>query len=298
MSPALPALSLLACFVATAAGLYLLRPARAGLRFDVDADEEPPRPGPMQKLYDTVGARLGAQYLQLLPPDRIRRIRHQIDAAGRPEGLTVTGYAARKSVWLVVLGGTGFALLILQGNWISFVLLLTVGWLSMDIWLARRARQRQERIDRDMPDFLDILAIVIGAGLRFRAALSRVAAAMDGPLSEELLTTLRQMDLGAGRRAAFEALRDRNDSVALRTFVTNLIQAEELGSPLGETLLALADDLRKSFHQAARQRAAKAVPRVTLVLVTVVVPGAMIILVTGTVISAADSFGDLFEFLR
>lgn len=289
----LPAVALMSCFVLILVGIRLLRPAGAGMRFDLAEAEEPERESLIERLYTRVGEPLGGRLLAALPESQVHKIRHRIEAAGRPEGLTVLGYAARKVVWTLLLGVPGLLLLLIQGNVFSCVLLVLSGWLTIDIWLSRAARMRQDRIDRDMPDFLDILAVVVRAGLRFRAALARIANAIDGPLSEEMLTTLRQIDLGSSRRAAFEALRDRNDSSSLHTFVTAMLQGEELGSPLADTLLELAGDMRKSFHQAARQRAARAVPRVSLVIVTVVVPGALVLLFVGIAMSAADVFSEI-----
>ena len=40
---------------------------------------------------------------------------------------------------------------------------------------------RQERIERELPDFLDILAVTVRAGLGYRLALARVAEALEGP---------------------------------------------------------------------------------------------------------------------
>jgi tight adherence protein C len=296
MTSLLPAAGMTACLVAALVGARMMRSPTPGRRFDLPEEAEVERVSLMERLYGSLGQRLGRQLLLALPPRRVKEIRHRIDAAGRPDGLTVAGYAARKTVWMVLLGGAGLLLLVLQRNVISAVLLLAVGWLTMDIWLARSARVRQASIDRDMPDFLDVLAVTVGAGVGFRPALQRVAETIEGPLSEEVLTTLRQLDLGASRRAAFEGLRDRNDSVFLNTFVTALLQGEELGAPLSDTLLDLAADMRKAFHQEARQRAQRAVPRVSLVIIMVVVPGALILLVTGILLGSADAFGDLFAF--
>ena len=77
-----------------------------------------------------------------------------------------------------------------------------LGWFGVDVWLSRTGRMRQARLERDMPDFIDILAITVRAGVGYRGALERVATSLAGPPAEEILTTLRQMDLGATRREA------------------------------------------------------------------------------------------------
>jgi tight adherence protein C len=151
-------------------------------------------------------------------------------------------------------------------------------WFGPDVWLSREGRLRQERIQRDLPDFMDILAVTVRAGLGYRAALQRVAESLSGPVSEEMLTSLRQMDLGASRRDAFQAMAARNSSEALSSMVSAQLQAEELGVPLSEALNEIAEDMRRAAHQDARRRAARAAPRISLIVTTVIVPGAMILI--------------------
>ena len=153
-----------------------------------------------------------------------------------------------------------------------------LGWFGPDVWLARQGRVRQERIERDLPDFLDILAVTVRAGLGYRAALGARREALGGPIGEEMLTALRQMELGASRRQAFLALRERNASESLGSFVAAQLQAEELGVPLSEALNDIAEDMRRAAHQAARRRAARAAPRVSLIVTTLIVPGSMILI--------------------
>ena len=56
------------------------------------------------------------------------------------------------------------------------------------------------------------------------------------------------------------------------------LQAEELGVPLSEALNDIAEDMRRAAHQDARRRAARAAPRVSLIVTTLIVPGAMILI--------------------
>ena len=89
---------------------------------------------------------------------------------------------------------------------------------------------------------------------------------------------LRQMELGQDRREAFLALRERNKSDSLKSFVAAQLQAEELGVPLAEALNDIATDMRRVAHQNARRRAQRAAPRVSLIVTTLIVPGAMILI--------------------
>lgn len=222
--------------------------------------------------------RLGPLLAPRLRVSRREAIGRRLDLAGRPWGLTVQRYIGLKASLLVLGVGLGLLYLLIGGTPLMLVLFAGLGWFGPDVLVSREGRLRQERIERDLPDFMDILAVTVRAGLGYRLALTRVSEALGGPVGEEMLVALRQMSLGASRRSAFEALRDRNASEQLSSFVAAQLQAEELGVPLSEALNDIAQDMRRSAHQAARRRAARAAPRVSLVITSLIVPGTMILI--------------------
>lgn len=239
-----------------------------------------------QSLGDRIERRLGGlgaptvRRLQFENPKRREKLRRRIDAAGRPGGITLERYPHRKGGFLVL--GLGFGVFFLiSGSWLSAAAAIFLGLFAYDAWLHGAGRRRQEAIERGLPDFLDILAVCVSAGIAFRPALARVAEATDGPLREEMQLVLRQIALGAARRDAFDALRERNTSEGIGTFVTAVQQAEELGVPLTDALVDLARDMRQQAFQRARQRAQGAVPRVSIVTTAVIAPGAVIIILAG-----------------
>ena len=242
------------------------------------------------RLYDFLGDRFAPRVMGYLSESKREAIRRKLDAAGRPGGMTLQGYAGRKAGYTIIMGGAG-ALFALRGSWLPGILFIAFGWFYTDIWLSGVARARQARIQRDLPDFLDILAVTVSAGVAFRSALERVAEALQGPLGEEIMTALRQMELGMSRRQALEGIKDRNSSESLNQFITALLQAEELGVPLADALGNLAEDMRRSFYQAARRRAAKASPRVSLIVSTVIVPGAIVLIVASVIAGTDLDFG-------
>lgn len=242
---------------------------------------------------DRVGMRWAPMVLRMMGPARIAKMRARIDHAGHPYGLTVERYAARRAVY-GFLGGLAALALFSRGNWFLALLLLGYAWWWADlgIWLA--IRRRRDDIERTLPDFLDVLAVVVSAGLGFRQALERVNSVYQGPWSDEVRVALRQMDVGVSRRDAFDQLRKRNRSDQVGQFVTALQQGEELGAPIARTLLQIATDMRRTEAQNARRRAARMVPRATGVITILLVPATMILLISGTIIGSQIHFGDLF----
>ncbi|WP_333756725.1 DUF5936 domain-containing protein [Streptomyces sp. IBSBF 3352] len=263
-------------------------PADLALALEVGAT----RTGAVDSLIDRMGMRYAPAVLRLMGPKLVARYRRKIDLAGNPGGLTVDRYAARRAVY-GFLGAVGFLVFLLRGQPLVALLLLAFGafWTEVGIWSAIRIRK--DEIERTLPDFLDVLAVVVSAGLGFRQALDRVAGRYEGPWADELRITLRQMDLGMSRRQAFAELRRRNDSEQVAMFVTALQQGEELGAPIVDTLVALAKDMRRTDAQNARRKAARAVPRATLMITTFMVPATLILLGAGLLLGSGTDFGTL-----
>ncbi|MGA5519771.1 DUF5936 domain-containing protein [Streptomyces pseudogriseolus] len=250
------------------------------------------RTGAVDSLIDRMGMRYAPAVLRLMGPKQVAKYRRKIDLAGNPGGLTIHRYAARRAVY-GALGGFGFLVFLMRGQLFVALLLLGFGafWTEVGIWSAIRVRK--DVIERTLPDFLDVLAVVVSAGLGFRQALERVSSQYEGPWADELRITLRQMDLGMGRRQAFAELRRRNDSEQVAMFVTALQQGEELGAPIVDTLVALAKDMRRTDAQNARRKAARAVPKATLMITTFMVPATMILLGAGLILGSGTDFGSL-----
>ncbi|MFF4184748.1 DUF5936 domain-containing protein [Streptomyces sp. NPDC001691] len=239
---------------------------------------------------DRLGMRWAPAVLRMMGPERVNRKRRRIDLAGNPGGLTIDRYAARRAVY-GILGAVAAFVMLLGGHWIIALLMVAFAlfWVEVGIWSA--VQIRRDHIERTLPDFLDVLAVVVSAGLGFRQALDRVADKYEGPWADELRITLRQMDMGVSRRQAFEELRRRNDSEQVAMFVTALQQGEELGAPIVDTLIAIAADMRRTDAQNARRKAARAVPKATFAVTTFLLPGTLILLSVGFVYGANLDFG-------
>ncbi|MFJ9901356.1 DUF5936 domain-containing protein [Streptomyces sp. NPDC101152] len=240
-------------------------------------------------LIDRLGIRYAPAVLRLMGPKMVAKYRRRIDLAGNPGGLTIDRYGARRAVYGFV-GGLGGLIALMQGSFLIALLMIAFGvfWADVGIWSAIRIRK--DAIERTLPDFLDVLAVVVSAGLGFRQALDRVATKYEGPWADEIRITLRQMDLGMSRRQAFQELRRRNDSEQVAMFVTALQQGEELGAPIVDTLVALAKDMRRTDAQNARRKAARAVPKATLMITTFMVPATMILLGAGMLLGSGTDF--------
>ncbi|MEU6708232.1 DUF5936 domain-containing protein [Streptomyces wuyuanensis] len=243
---------------------------------------------------DRMGMRFAPTVLSMMGAKRVDALRRRLDMAGNPGGMTVDRYAARRAVYGMLGAAAAFSL-VLRGQAVIGLIALVYGLVWTDVVLRAAIRRRRNDIERTLPDFLDVLAVVVSAGLGFRQALERVAEKYKGPWADELRITLRQMDMGVSRREAFEQLRKRNSSEQVSMFVTALQQGEELGAPIVDTLIQIATDMRRTDAQNARRSASKAVPKTTLVVTMVMLPATMILIVMSFYYGSGVDFADILS---
>lgn len=282
------------CVVAVAgAGIRMVRSPVVWDRFDDGVVGTRAAAGrPRRSIVAGLATRLEDTAISLAGDRVVERYRHRLEAAGSPEGITARSFLGRKAAYTVVFSVMG-ALFLLNGNTFTGIALPVLGFFLQDMWLNRAVRTRQDALERDLPDFLDVLSITVEAGLGFQSALRRVGAAMAGPLGQEIERVLQQMSLGTPRREALDMMRRRNDSEILAQFVTALLQAEELGAPLARALRTMADDLRDQWYQKARREAARAAPRISMIISFTLVPASMIVILTAILMSSGFSVSQL-----
>lgn len=146
--------------------------------------------------------------------------------------------------------------------------------------LMGQGKVRDNAIIRVMPFVLDLLVLSLRAGASLSVAMDIVAKDYTGhPLGEEFRATLKDIEMGTTMKAAFENLAARVPTHVVRTFVDEVIQSEELGRPIADTLERLSDRVRVNRVQDATQVAGKA-------KVMVLVPGLLVLLATLIVLFA------------
>jgi len=186
-----------------------------------------------------------------------------------------------------VLGSIGLGVLFVwfaiagDGNpLLSVVLVVTAllcGWSLPLMYVKRRARSRGERIDLDMPDLIDMLVATVEAGVAFSASLQLAAKRMRGPLGEEIRLSLQEQSMGLGLNQALGNMLDRQNTQSVRAFVRSLVQGEQLGVAIGQTLRNLSREMRVLRRQLAEERAQKAPVKLVFPLVLLIFPALFVV---------------------
>jgi tight adherence protein C len=247
----------------------------------------------LHKITERIGRPFSRSVLASLSAKQKASISSRIEAAGRPDGLTAERYAQRKVGEVAIYGTLAVVVLLTDNSPLLALLALAFAGLT-DLNLYVQSQERADQVQTQLPDFLDVLAVTVSAGMSFRAAVGRVAASMPGVLADEFTVALRQMELGTSRREAFEALRRRNRNESLSKFVTAIQQAEELGAPLSDTLVDISRDMRLADAQYMRRKAQRLNPRVTMVTAATLLPGLLILIVGSMILGTEINLSTLF----
>lgn len=139
---------------------------------------------------------------------------------------------------------------ILQGG--PSILFVLTGLVPMlVVRTARRLRVRA--IEQDLPLALELLATMAEAGLGFDAALSKIVRARgsDRALMSEFVNFQRDMLAGIPRVQALRQLARRVDVASLTRLTSALVQAEQAGASMTDTLQHQAEDLRQRRREDA-----------------------------------------------
>lgn len=157
----------------------------------------------------------------------------------------------------------------------------------------RLRAQRPQKI-RDLPDFLELLALALSSGLPFQSALSKAVGAMPAsPLREELQQTLRDISRGQPRAACLEDLGRRLGDERCRRIFKFLVHSLKQGSALDGLLREQAAVFRTERFHALERRAQTAPLRLLLPIFLFLLPAVMMILLGPLVIQVVQR-GSLF----
>ncbi|HEV7460447.1 MAG TPA: type II secretion system F family protein [Solirubrobacteraceae bacterium] len=214
----------------------------------------------------------------------------RIEAAGRPLGLDARDVMAAKGAGgLAALFGGAPLAAALPGRLplVAAIGLPLAGFVAPDVLIARRTRARGRAMAAELPDLLDLLRVSVAAGLPLGRALSEVGARHGGALAREWRAAAARIDLGVPQAAALQRLVARCPVPAVGTLAAALRRAERHGAPLADTLAAQAAEARAAHARRLHEQAAKAAPKIQLVVALMLVPAAMLLVAAALVASLA-----------
>jgi tight adherence protein C len=245
---------------------------------------------PLQNRFAGLGRRLSGA-------DSSERIRRKLDLAGNPPGWTVDRVMSGKVVGAIggLAGGLLFSFM-LGSPMMKLLVVVGVtvaGFFAPSMYLYQRTYDRSKRMQRELPDAIDLLTISVESGLGFDAALQQVAYNTDGPLADEFSRVLREMQIGSSRSEALRALAERSSLSELRSFVSSMVQADAFGIPIANVLRVQSSEMRVKRRQRAEEKAQQVPVKMTIPLIFCILPALFIIVMGPAAIQIMDQFSSI-----
>jgi tight adherence protein C len=170
---------------------------------------------------------------------------------------------------------------------------LGLGFLAPDFWLGKMISNRQKKLERGLPDVLDLLVICIEAGLSLDQATARTAEELktaQPELCDEFGVLVLEQRAGRARADAWKHLAERTAVDSLRNLVSVLVQSEQFGTSVAKTLRQHADTLRAQRIQHVEEMAAKTTVKLVFPLVFFIFPALFLVVLGPAVLLMMDSF--------
>jgi tight adherence protein C len=232
---------------------------------------------------------------RLTPEDASERIREKLELAGNPFGWTVERVMAGKVVGFAAALVVSLTLALIMGlsflTTLGFVVIVSLaGYMAPNMYLYQQTFDRSEKLQRALPDAIDLLTISVESGLGFDAACAQVARNTEGPLSEEFARMLQEMQIGRGRSEALRSLAERTNLPDLRSFVSAMVQADAFGIPVGQVLRVQSSEIRVKRRQWAEEMAQKVPVKILVPLIFCILPCLFIAVLGPAGISIMNSF--------
>lgn len=159
--------------------------------------------------------------------------------------------------------------------------------------LKSRITRRKNEIYHQLPDALDILSVSVAAGLGFDQALSYVVKKSEGALTREFDMTQREIALGRSRKEAMDRLADRCGSLEVKTFVSAVLQADEMGASIKNVLQIQAATIRETHKQVVEEKMQKLSVKMLIPMVLFIFPVLFIILLGPAALAIIKAIGSL-----
>ncbi len=250
---------------------------------------------PLLRMAHGVGKSIGQS--RVFSQKDIKELEQAISAAGYNPRELVPVLIGAKIMSMVLVPATTFALCYLKGvtetHRLMFVVMsIPVGMLAPDWVIQFLRRPYIKAIKNGIPDALDLLVVCTEAGMGFESAVVRVSSeigASNPAIALELAILSHELKVLPERGQALMNFGERSGVEALKRLATILAQTLKYGTPLGQSMRAIAAELRRERMTKLEEKAAQLPALLVIPLIFFIMPALFIILIGSSILRLMDS---------
>ncbi len=239
---------------------------------------------------------IGKFFGRITPAGSIDNLAKQLLMAGNPMNLGAREYYGI-NIATTLLGVYLAFVMFRRGttmvNLLLCILILILFYAGPKVYLHYMVSVRQNRVRRGLPDALDMLSVCATAGLGFDQSLQRVSEYWDTPIGREFGRVINEMEMGLTRRDALRNLSERLDIREISSFVALIIQTEQLGMSISDTLHAQAEQMRIERRHRAQEQAQKAPIKMLIPMALLIFPALLAVILGPALPTLMEVFRNL-----
>jgi tight adherence protein C len=239
---------------------------------------------------------IGRIFGRITPAGSIENLARKLMIAGNPLGLGAREFYGI-SLASTLLGVYLAFVFIRRGtstlNVVLSLLILVLFYFFPKVWLQSRVSNRQNKVRKGLPDALDMLSVCATAGLGFDQSLQRVSEYWDTPIGHEFGRVINEMEMGITRREALRNLSDRLEIREVASFVALILQTEQMGMSISDTLHAQAEQMRIERRFRAQEQAQKAPIKMLVPMAVLIFPALLAVILGPAIPAIMEAFQNL-----
>ena len=229
--------------------------------------------------------------------EEVSKSRAVLSHAGvrHPKGAAI--FAGIRALTAIVLPLPYLMTMLMQGRLSTGVmvfglLLAALGFYLPHYGLKYYIKRRQDRMDKALPDVLDLLIVCMEAGLSLQASINRLSDEIK-PLSKDLYNELQltnaELRTGIPRETAMKNLGERTGVQNIKSLVGLMIQSDKMGASIAQALRTHASFLRVQRAQKAEEKAAKLPVKILFPMLVFIFPAVFVVILGPAVIQILHS---------
>ena len=171
-----------------------------------------------------------------------------------------------------------------------FILLIFALWIIFYVAVDLRIFKRKIDVEDVLPDFLQLTASNINAGMTIDRALWFAVRPRFGVLAKEMETIAKDTMGGADLKVALEKFASRYDSVVLKRSINMLNEGIEAGGRIGDLLNRIAVDIQEQ-NSMIKEMTANVTTYVIFITFATVVASPFLFAMAGVLIEVVQTLG-------
>ncbi|MFP3868794.1 MAG: type II secretion system F family protein [Desulfobacteraceae bacterium] len=228
----------------------------------------------------------------------VSRLRANLINAGYRQPSAPAIYFGLRVLTALLLPIPFLAYCVIQGKVTMINLIIAFWFAGMGFFLPTyllqvKIRKRKDRLDKALPDVLDLIVICMEAGLSLNGTLNRVAEEIRGVYKEfynEMQITTIEIRTGIPWHEALDNLGQRTGVESIKSLVALMVQSDRLGASIAQALRTHADFIRVQRVLRAEERAAKLAVKLLFPLLIFIFPAMFIVMLGPAIINIVRTF--------